>query len=86
MGCHALLLGIFLTQGSNPCLLCLLHWQAGYLTLVTEELNKAFNMQSAFSIKSRISCAIFPTLFGCADPFPYAIDTLREDWPKTFIQ
>ena len=22
-GCHALLLGIFLTQGSNPCLLCL---------------------------------------------------------------
>ena len=22
--------GIFLTQGSNPCLLCLLHWQAGY--------------------------------------------------------
>ena len=26
--CHALLQGIFLTQGSNPCLLCLLHWQA----------------------------------------------------------
>ena len=25
--CHALLLGIFLTQGSNPHLLCLLHWQ-----------------------------------------------------------
>ena len=24
---HALLQGIFLTQGSNPCLLCLLHWQ-----------------------------------------------------------
>ena len=28
MGCHALLQGIFLTQGSNPHLLCLLHWQA----------------------------------------------------------
>ena len=27
VGCHALLQGIFLTQGSNPCLLCLLHWQ-----------------------------------------------------------
>ena len=27
--CHALLLEIFLTQGSNPCLLCLLQWQAG---------------------------------------------------------
>ena len=25
MGCHALLQGIFLTQESNPCLLCLLH-------------------------------------------------------------
>ena len=26
-----LLQGIFLTQGSNLCLLCLLHWQAGSL-------------------------------------------------------
>ena len=33
VGCHALLQGIFLTQGSNPCLLCLLHWQAGSLPL-----------------------------------------------------
>ena len=31
--CHALLQGIFPTQGSNPCLLCLLHWQAGSLHL-----------------------------------------------------
>ena len=28
VGCHALLLGIFATQGSSPHLLCLLHWQA----------------------------------------------------------
>ena len=27
MGCHFLLQGIFLTQGSNLHLLCLLHWQ-----------------------------------------------------------
>ena len=27
VGCHGFLQGIFLTQGSNPCLLCLLHWQ-----------------------------------------------------------
>ena len=26
VGCHALLQGIFLTQGSNRCLLSLLHW------------------------------------------------------------
>ena len=35
VGCHALLQGIFLIQGSNPHLLCLLHWQAGSLPLVT---------------------------------------------------
>ena len=33
VGCHTLLQGIFLTQGSNPCLLCLLHWQAVSLPL-----------------------------------------------------
>ena len=33
VGCHALLQGIFPTQGSNPGLLCLLHWQAGSLSL-----------------------------------------------------
>ena len=33
VGCHALLQGIFLTQGSNLCLLRLLHWQAGSLPL-----------------------------------------------------
>ena len=33
VGCHFLLQGIFLTQGSNPGLLCLLHWQVGSLPL-----------------------------------------------------
>ena len=33
MGCHALLQGIFPTQGSNLRLLHLLHWQAGSLPL-----------------------------------------------------
>ena len=31
---HFLLQDIFLTQGSNLCLLCLLHWQVGSLPLV----------------------------------------------------
>ena len=31
VGCHYLLQGIFPTEGSNPCLLCLLHWQVGSL-------------------------------------------------------
>ena len=33
-GCHFLLQGIFLTQGSNPCLLHLLRWQVDSLPLV----------------------------------------------------
>ena len=34
LGCHVLLQRIFLTQGSNPRLLSLLHWQVGSLSLV----------------------------------------------------
>ena len=34
VGCHFLLQGIFLIQGSNPSLLYLLHWQVGSLPLV----------------------------------------------------
>ena len=33
VGCHALLRGTFPTQGWNPRLLCLLHWQASSLSL-----------------------------------------------------
>ena len=33
MGCHFLFQGIFLTQGSNLCLLYLLHWQVNLLPL-----------------------------------------------------
>ena len=33
VGCQALLQGIFPTQGLNPCLLHLLHWQVGSLPL-----------------------------------------------------
>ena len=34
VGCHFHIQGIFPTQGSNPHLLCLLHWQVGSLPLV----------------------------------------------------
>ena len=33
VSCHFLLEGIFLTQGLNPGLLCLLHGQVGFLSL-----------------------------------------------------
>ena len=38
VGFHALLQGIFPTQGSNPCLLRLLHWQTGSLPLAPHYL------------------------------------------------
>ena len=37
VGCHALLQGIFPTQGSNLCLLCFLHWQMAYSPLAPPE-------------------------------------------------
>ena len=33
VNCHFLIQGIFLTQGLNPCLLYLLHWQADFFPL-----------------------------------------------------
>ena len=36
VGCHFLLQGNFPTQVSNPCLLCLVHWQTDYLWVVWE--------------------------------------------------
>ena len=33
VGCHAFLRGIFVIWESNPCLLGILHWQAGSLPL-----------------------------------------------------
>ena len=35
VGCHFLLQGIFLTQGSDTGLSCLLHWQVGSLPLAS---------------------------------------------------
>ena len=43
-GCHFHLQGIFLTQGSNPHLLYLLHWQTG--TLSAEPQGKPFGVNN----------------------------------------
>ena len=42
--CHFFLQGIFLTQGLNPSLLCLLHWQADSLPRVP--LGKPLNFRN----------------------------------------
>ena len=48
VGCHAPLHGIFPTQGSNSHLLCLLHWQAGLLSVAPPRNSKAFIFLSIF--------------------------------------
>ena len=44
MGCHLLLQGIFLTQVSNPCLLCFLHFRQILYNCNTWELLFFFNL------------------------------------------
>ena len=51
VGCHALLQRIFLTQGSNPGLLHLLHWQAGSLPLVSHLFMNGLNIRSSLDDK-----------------------------------
>ena len=43
--CHVLLLGIFPTQGSNPCFLCFLHSGGFFTTSATWEAQRGFSSQ-----------------------------------------
>ena len=65
VGGHALLQGVFLTQGSNPCLLHLLHWQAGSLPLAPPRKPYIYLYLSNVKVKVAQSC---PTL---CDPMDY---------------
>ena len=75
VGCHALLQGIFPTQGANPCLLCLLHWQVGSLPLAPPGFKHlsplpSFNRlnTSAAAAKSLQSCLILCNPMDCSPP------------------
>ena len=52
VSCHALFQGIFLTQGSNPHLLCLQHWQACSLPLAPPGKPKVKHAAAAKSLQS----------------------------------
>ena len=58
LGCHALLQGIFPTQGSNLHLLCPLHWQAGSLLNATWEAHGDWQ-RILFTVKKPILGFIF---------------------------
>ena len=58
VGCHALLQGIFPTQGSNLHLLCLLHWQVGSLgyqdTIILQQKHKTCSGKQQVQVVSVI--------------------------------
>ena len=54
MGCHALLQGIFKTQGWNPHLLCLLHWQVAFLALAPPYQGTTYLMNQVMNDKGRL--------------------------------
>ena len=72
VGCHALLQGIFPTQGSNPYLLCLLHWQVGSLPLA---LCVCVCVCVSHSIVSNSS---IPWTVACPDPL--SIEFSRQEY------
>ena len=53
LGCHAPLQGIFLTQGSNLHLLCLLHWQTDSLPLSTWEALISYSLIQNKKLKKK---------------------------------
>ena len=73
VGCHSLLPGIFPTQGSNLCLLCLLHWQAGSLPLAPP------GKPSAGKGAPRIQLSLSPCL-GLAAITPSLCCDLKLPW------
>ena len=74
-GCHDLLQEIFPTQGSNPCLLCLLNWQGGRGSLPQTPLGKPIKLRDTpksisymlISIKGFSSWKIKSTIVGMSD-------------------
>ena len=79
VGCHALFQGIFLTQGSNSHLPCLLHWQVGSLPLVTpgkppahskHSINSSPGVYPSFhpSIHPSIHLSFHPSIYPSTHP------------------
>ena len=73
VGCHLLLQGIFPIQGSNPCLLHLLHWQADSLPLSHQIFYLLILHQHSLS-KSGMKCSF---LGSCSCLFTEILVSIR---------
>ena len=79
VGCHALLQGIFQTQGSNPCLLHLLHWQEGSLPLALPR--KPYTVVQFSSVQLHSHVRLFATPWTTARQASLSI-TKSQSLPK----
>ena len=71
VGCCALLQGIFLTQGLNPLLLCLLHWQVGSLPLAP--------LRKPAQLLSHVQLFVTPWSLACQAPLSMGLSR-QEYW------
>ena len=71
VGRHALLQGIFPTQGLNPLLLCLLHWQVGSLPLAP--------LRKPARFLSRVQLFVTPWTLACQAPLSMGLSR-QEYW------
>ena len=82
VGCHAHLQGIFLTQGSNPHLLRLLHWHVGSLP-TTSATWEALHWEGRASLVAQMVKKICLQSRRCTfDPWVGKIPW-RRDWQAT---
>ena len=67
VGCHFLLQRIFQTQGSNPRLLCLLHWQTSSLPAEPPGKPQVYDIYQVYDsrIRSSVPPVAFSPLFHC---------------------
>ena len=79
--CHALLQGIFLIQGLNPHLLCLLHWQVGSLPLVPPGKPRAELYSSVHEVQKSIITHKHGYLYDHFSPKP-PLGNLRQLGPS----
>ena len=87
MGCHSLLQGIFLIQGSNSLLLCLLHWQANSFLLSHQGSPEL--LESDYSNRSDMSrlspCTSVSSSLGVPWPSVVIARALREHPANTTL-
>ena len=84
VGCHALLQGIFLTQGLSLCLLCLLHWQADFFFFFLTTSDTWEPETSSLSESLSLLCNLVPISYLAQVPISEHFQWLRSQRVSVF--